>query len=108
MGYAYTYYFGTTQSGNAHCFCMPYGLAHESGNTVNYKRSHNLGFVQDKTANYSEEYIIPTSTLVDENDANISDIVYGNGAGITTSAGYGGGGNRKYPAAGSGVVVLLY
>lgn len=108
MGFAYTYYFGTAQSGTAHCFCMPYGLAHESGNTVTYKRSHNLGFVQDKTANYSEEYIIPTSTLVDENDANISDIVYGNGAGITTSAGYGGGGNRKYPAAGSGVVVLLY
>jgi hypothetical protein len=108
MGFAYTYYFGTAQSGTAHCFCSPYGLVHESGSTITYKRSHNLGFIQDKTANYSEEYIIPTSTLVDENDANISDIAYGNGAGITTSAGYGGGGNRKYPAAGSGVVVLLY
>jgi hypothetical protein len=87
---------------------MPYGLAHQASTAVDYNKTHNLGFIQDKTSNYSEDYIIPTSTLVDENDTNISDINYGNGAGITTSAGYGGGGNRKYPAAGSGIVVLLY
>lgn len=108
IGYAYTFYFGSVQSGNAMCICMPYGLAHNASTAIDYNKTHNLGFIQDKTSNYSENYIIPTSTLVDENDTNISDINYGNGAGITTSAGYGGGGNRKYPAAGSGIVVLLY
>jgi len=108
LGYAYTYYFGTTQSGNPMCLCMPYGNAHNDSASTEYNRTHNLGFIQDKTSNYSEDYVIPSSTLVDENGENISDIIYGNGAGITTSAGYGGGGNRKYPDAGSGLVVLFY
>lgn len=108
LGYAFTFFFGSAQSGAAACFCMPYGLAHEVANTTEYNRTYNLGFIQDKSAGKSEEYIIPTSTLLDENGENINDIKYGGGAGITTSASYGGGGNRLYPAAGSGLVVLLY
>jgi len=108
VGFAFTYYFGSTQSGNPGCLCMPCGLAHCANPVICFDRSHNLGFMQDKALGKSDEYVIPTSTLLDENGTNISDIKYGNGAGISTSAGYGGGGNRLYPAGGSGLVVVLY
>lgn len=107
-GFAFTYYFGTTQSGTPTCMCFPYGLAQCSTPTLCANRTYNLGFINDATITNPPEYTIPISTLLNENGANISDIKYGNGAGITTSANYGGGGNRLYPNGGSGLVVVLY
>ena len=56
----------------------------------------------------NEEYFKRKATLTDENGLNIGDIAYGRGAGISTSASYGGGGNRLYPNGGSGLVVVIY
>lgn len=108
-GFAFTYYFGTTQSGSPTCMCFPYGLAQCSTPTTCANRTYNMGFINDSSLiNPPTEYVIPLSTLLDENGQNISDIKYGSGAGISTSARYGGGGNRLYPNGGSGLVVVLY
>ena len=94
------------------CFCIPYGLGNSSGGGSGYRcsnRCYNLGFINDASSQTpSTGYSINLSTLVNENDLNSTDIGYGRGAGITTSASYGGGGNRLYPNGGSGLVVVIY
>lgn len=68
-----------------------------------------MGFVNDQSLiSPSTSYEIALSSLVSDTNTNINDISYGGGAGITTSANFGGGGNRLYPTGGSGVVVVVY
>ena len=109
MGFAFSYVFGTSQSGTAHCFAMPYGVVAAQTGGVCLNRTYNMGFSNDLSiTNKTTEYEIPLSMLVSDTNTNISDIAYGRGAGITTSASFGGGGNRLYPQGGSGLVVLVY
>lgn len=109
IGFAFTYVYGTNNSGTALCLAMPYGNV--SGGTFGAcsNRTYNMGFSNDLSiANKTTEYQIPLSMLVSDTDTNVSDISYGQGAGISTSASFGGGGNRLYPQGGNGLVVLVY
>jgi hypothetical protein len=113
IGYTFTYIFGSCQSGSAFCVCMPYNYASccssGGGGCCCINRCYNMGFINDPALiNPSNGYEIPLSTLVSDTDANINDITYGRGAGITTSASFGGGGNRCYTAGGNGLVVVVY
>ena len=96
---------------NGLCYNIPYGLGSGTGGS-GYRcinRCYNLGFIDDVASRTPPTgYSINLSTLGDENNLNIGDIAYGRGAGITTSASYGGGGNRLYPNGGSGLVVVIY
>jgi hypothetical protein len=108
MGFMWTYIFGSSQSG-PHCFAMPFGAVLGGSGGVCLNRTYNMGFSNDLSiANMTTEYEIPLSLLVSDTNTNTTDIVYGRGAGITTSASFGGGGNRLYPQGGSGLVVLVY
>lgn len=113
MGWTYTYVFGTSQSATAHCFCMPYAVSSccsgGGGGCCCINRCYNMGFVNDSSLiSPSTSYSIPLSTLVSDTNTNINDVSYGQGAGITTSASFGAGGNRLYPAGNSGIVVVIY
>jgi hypothetical protein len=108
MGFMWTYIFGSSQSG-PHCFAMPFCAVLGGSGGVCLNRTYNMGFSNDLSiANMTTEYEIPLSLLVSDTNTNTTDIVYGRGAGITTSASFGGGGNRLYPQGGSGLVVLVY
>jgi len=107
-GFSFTYYFGSTQSGAAACSCMPCGIGHCLNPSTCTNRCYNMGFVNDPSLLNPPENTIPLSTLLNENGGNMCDIKFGRGAGITTSASYGGGGNRLYPNGGDGLVVVLY
>jgi hypothetical protein len=113
MGWTFTYVFGTASSGEAHCFCMPRDFSSccssGGGGCCCINRCYNMGFVNDQSLiSPSTSYEIALSSLVSDTNTNINDISYGGGAGITTSANFGGGGNRLYPTGGSGVVVVVY
>jgi len=109
VGYVWTFVFGSAQSSNPLCFAMPYGPVLGGAASACSNRTYNMGFSNDLSiANKTTEYEIPLSMLVSDTNTNISDIAYGGGAGITTSASFGGGGNRLYPQGGSGLVVLVY
>ena len=91
------------------CHRLPYALAASSPPGTSLVRTYNLGFINDENVTADDGgYQINLSTLTNENGLNISDITYGRGAGISTSASYGGGGNRLYPQPGSGLVVVIY
>jgi len=109
--YDYFFYMGYSACINSSpCHKLPYGLAASTlptGACLN--RTYNLGFVNDENVSADVgDYQINLSTLTNENGLNINDISYGRGAGITTSASYGGGGNRLYPTPGNGLVVVIY
>jgi len=107
----YVYSGWTSGSSYYVCQCWPHGLASADGGNgyACFNRNYNLGFINDPaTENPQTDYVINLSTLTDENGLNIGDIAYGRGAGISTSASYGGGGNRLYPNGGSGLVVVIY
>lgn len=100
-------------SGTAACFTMPYSYASccssGGGGCCCVNRCYNMGFVNDQSLlSPSTSYEIPLSTLVSDTSTNVNDIQYGRGAGISTSAAPGGGGNRLYPTGGNGLVVVVY
>lgn len=113
IGFGFTYTFGSNMSGTAACFTMPYSYASccssGGGGCCCVNRCYNMGFVNDQSLlSPSTSYEIPLSTLVSDTSTNVNDIQYGRGAGISTSAAPGGGGNRLYPAGGNGLVVVVY
>ena len=112
IGFGFTYTFGSNMSGTAAYFTMPYNYASccaDGGGCCCVNRCYNMGFVNDESLlSPSTAYEIPLSSLVSDTNTNVNDISYGRGAGITTSASFGGGGNRLYPTGGDGVVVVVY
>lgn len=111
IGTTWTYVFGTNFSGTAHCSCIPYALINPAELT-NYAdcrvKCINMGFTWNNSQCVDNAHVIPLSTLVSDTDGNVNDIEYGSGATLSSAAKYGGGGNRIYPAGGSGLVVLVY
>lgn len=110
--FEYWYYMGYSACvDNPSCHRVPYGkvASAAAGGCETLTRTYNLGFVNDENVSADVgDYTINLSTLTNENSLNISDISYGRGAGISTSASYGGGGNRLYPQPGNGLVVVIY
>tara|TARA_B100000945_G_scaffold274041_1_gene237241 strand:- start:773 stop:2497 length:1725 start_codon:yes stop_codon:yes gene_type:complete len=115
-GFGWNYVFGSQQSNQAMCWMMPYGQAgagaagdQPGDQDCVYRTCYNMSYLHDVEAGKVDTYTIPLSTLINhDTEGNQTDVEYGRGATLTSAALPGGGGNREYPAGGSGMVVLVY
>jgi len=113
MGKGYNHVFGSDQSMNPFCTCFPRGYVScctgGGGQNCCINRTYNIGYTNSESStSLNRGYQIPLSGLVSDTNTNINDISYGRGAGISTSASFGGGGNRVYTNPGNGLVVVIY
>jgi hypothetical protein len=69
---------------------------------------YQVGYSRDTSATKKVQHTIPLSTLKDRDGNNVTDLAFGAGATTLEAASFGGGGNRLFPTAGNGAVVVIY
>ena len=99
----YTFYFG---SGISNWPCAAFENLYSSGGGGS--GYYALGYSKDSASQKKSPNVIPLSTLKSRTGTNVGDLEFGSGATVNEAASIGGGGNRLYPAGGSGAVVVVY
>lgn len=99
----FTFVFGTNSSAWP-CAAMQNLYGGGGGGSGYYA----LGYSKDSASQKKSPNVIPLSTLKSRTGTNVGDLEFGAGATVNEAASIGGGGNRLYPAGGSGAVVVVY